>query len=197
MVFSEHKSGLHVYKPPTKRKVKGLEQVVFINTVRENMKAFTKRKINRGRRARRLSDTLFPPSDTYLKWICQSNPIRNNTVIPEDADIAYNIWGKNVKALVGKGTKQPTKHVDDHKFKIPREFEKLKKSVLIVMDILFVNGIPFFYFIQQKYLLYRSESLTWKVQETDLPGFQRTVQILHLPRILDLNSPCWWKICTT
>ena len=59
MVFHEHKSGLHVYKPPTKRKVKGIEQVVFINTVRENMKAFTKRKINRGRRARRLSDTLF------------------------------------------------------------------------------------------------------------------------------------------
>ena len=33
MVFRENKSGLHVYKPPTKRKGKGLEQVVFINTV--------------------------------------------------------------------------------------------------------------------------------------------------------------------
>ena len=33
MVFCEHKSGLHVYKPPTKRKVKGLEQVVLINTL--------------------------------------------------------------------------------------------------------------------------------------------------------------------
>ena len=55
-----------------------------------------------------------------------------------------SIWGKNIKALVGKGTKQPTKHVDDHKFKIPREIEKLKKSVLIIMDIFFVNGIPFF-----------------------------------------------------
>ena len=33
MVFCEHKSRLHVYKPPTKCKGKGLEQVVFINTV--------------------------------------------------------------------------------------------------------------------------------------------------------------------
>ena len=76
--------------------------------------------------------------------MCQSNSIWNNPVIPEDSDIAYNIWGKNMKALVRKGTKHPTKHVDDHKFKIPRELENLKKLVLIVMDIFFVNGILFF-----------------------------------------------------
>ena len=69
MMIREQKSGLHVYKPPTKRKGKGLEQVVFINTVRENMKAFTKREINRGRRSRRLSDTLVFPINTDLKWI--------------------------------------------------------------------------------------------------------------------------------
>ena len=80
--------------------------------------------------------TIFP-SDTDLKWICKSNSIRNNIAIPEDSNIAYDIWGKNVNSLVGKGTKQPTKHVDDHKFKIPRELEKLKKSVLIVMGIFF------------------------------------------------------------
>ena len=49
MMIREQKSGLHVYKPPTKRKGKGLEQLVFINTVRENTKAFTKREINSGR----------------------------------------------------------------------------------------------------------------------------------------------------
>ena len=114
------------------------------------MKAFTKREINRGRRAWRISDTLVFPSDTDIKWICQSNSIRNNTVIPEDADIAYNVWGNNVKDVEGKGTKKPTKHVDDHKFKIPRELEKLKKSVLIVMYILFVNGIPFFLSLSRK-----------------------------------------------
>ena len=114
------------------------------------MKAFTKHEINRGNRARHLSDTLVFPSDTDLMWIYQSNFIRNNPVIPEDADIDYNIWGKNVKALVGKGTKQPTKNVGDQKFKIPRELKKLKKLVLIVMDILFVNGIPFFTFTHQK-----------------------------------------------
>ena len=43
--------------------------------------------------------------------------------------------------MVGKGTNQPTKHVDDHKLKIPRELEKLKNLVLIVKDKLFVNGI--------------------------------------------------------
>ena len=84
------------------------------------MKAFTKRKINRGRRAWRLSDTLVFTSDIDLKWVYQSYYILNNPVIPEDSDIAYNIWSNNFKALVGKGTKQPTKHVDDHTFKIPR-----------------------------------------------------------------------------
>ena len=114
------------------------------------MKAFTKREINRGCQDRCISDTLVFPSDIDLKWIWQSNSIQNNSVIPEDAEIAYNIWGKNVKALVGKGTKQPTKHVDDHKFKITRELEKLKKSVLIVMDLFFVNGIPFFLSLSRK-----------------------------------------------
>ena len=108
------------------------------------MKAFTNREINPGRRAWRLLDTLFSPSDTDLKWICQSNSIRNNPIIPEDSDITYNIWGNNVKALVGKGIKHLTKHVDDHKLKIPRKLEKLKELVLIVMDIFFVNGILFF-----------------------------------------------------
>ena len=107
------------------------------------MKAFTKRKINRGRWALSLSDTLVSPSDTDLKWICQYKYIRNNPVIPEVSDIAYNIWGNTVKALVGKGTKRPTKHVNDHPLNIPRELEKLKNSVLIVMGILFVNGIRF------------------------------------------------------
>ena len=69
------------------------------------MKAFTKHEINRGRRAQRLLDTQFFPSYTDINWIYQSNSIRNNPVIPEDADIAYYIWGKNVKALLGKGTK--------------------------------------------------------------------------------------------
>ena len=124
--------------------------MVFINNVQENIKAFTKREINRGRRARRLSDTLVFPSDTDIKWIYQYNSIRDNPVIPEDADIAYNIWGKNVKALVGKGTKQLTKHVDDHKSNIPREIEKLKKLVLIVMDILFVDGILFFLLLRRR-----------------------------------------------
>ena len=124
--------------------------MIFINTIRENMKAFTNREINPGRRAWRLLDTLFSPSDTDLKWICQSNSIRNNPIIPEDSDITYNIWGNNVKALVGKGTKQPTKHVDDHKSKIIRDLKKLKKSVLIVMDMLFVNGIPIFLSLSRK-----------------------------------------------
>ena len=128
------------------------------------MKAFTKSEIKRGRQDRSLSDTLVIPSGADLKWICQSNSIWNNPVILEDADVAYNIWGKNVKAFLGKGNKQQTKHVDDQKLKIPRELKKIKKSVLTVMDILFVNGIPFFlslrrniYFIGVIHLPFRSK----------------------------------------
>ena len=65
MVFRMHSSGLHVYDP----KGRGEENTVFMNTVSENMKAFTKKDVKGAKRAKRLSAKLLYPSNKDLLWV--------------------------------------------------------------------------------------------------------------------------------
>jgi hypothetical protein len=117
---------------------------MFISTVSENKKNYTKRQIQRAEVARSLYRKLGFPSMKDFKYVIQTNQIKDCPVTVVDIDVAFRIWGKDIAMLKGKTVKKKPMPVIKDLVKVPKEFIKLHKDVTLTMDIFFVNGIPFF-----------------------------------------------------
>ena len=74
----------------------------------------------------------------------RSNQIKDCPVTVDDIDVASKIWGKDIAMLKGKTVKKKPMPVIKDLVKVPKEFLKLHKEVVLTMDIFFVNKIPFF-----------------------------------------------------
>jgi hypothetical protein len=136
MEFKMHYSGLHYYDPK--------DNLVFIQTVSDNKKNYTKRQVSGAERARALYATLGYPSMKDFRWAVQSNQIMDCPVTVQDIDVAHAIWGKNIAALKGKTTRKKPIPVADSVMRVPTELLRLHKDVFLTCDIFFVNTIPFF-----------------------------------------------------
>ena len=63
MEFRMHKSGIHMLYPDDKN------NMILMNKVEENMKAFTKFDIKGAKASRKLYAKLLYPSNAYFKWL--------------------------------------------------------------------------------------------------------------------------------
>ncbi len=63
--------------------------------------------------------------------------------------VAYKIWGPSVAALKGKTVRKKPEPVKTETVHIPKEICKLHKEVTLMIDIFFVNSIPFFVTLSQ------------------------------------------------
>jgi hypothetical protein len=99
MVFKPYPSGLHVYDPDDPW---GHASYSFIKTVEENMAMFTKHQIVNAKLACKLQAGMAYPSITDLKWVVQSNQIKDCPVTAQDVNGALKIWGQRVALLKGK-----------------------------------------------------------------------------------------------
>ena len=68
--------------------------MVLMNTVEENMKAFTKRDVEGAKAARKLYAKLVFPLHTYFKWLIKNNQIKNCEVSVRNIDTDQDMWGK-------------------------------------------------------------------------------------------------------
>ncbi len=90
MVFKPHPSGLHVYDPDDPW---GHASYSFAETVEENMAMFTKCQIVDAELACKLQAGMAYPFILDLKWVVQSNQIKDCPVTAQDVNVALNIWG--------------------------------------------------------------------------------------------------------
>ena len=138
--FVEHQCGLHIWQPATRKaiqlaqKTKDKEpepETIFVETVEENKKSFTKKEIEGARRARRLYATMFYPTDKKLKWMITHGQIKNCDVTVRDVDVAHQIWGKGIATLKGKMVRKKLHAACPEEVMIPRKqvFEAI--SVLV------------------------------------------------------------------
>ena len=70
MEFRMHRSGLHVLY------LEDINNLVLMNTVEENMKAFTKRDVEGAKAARKLYAKLLYPPNADFKWLIKKNQIK-------------------------------------------------------------------------------------------------------------------------
>ena len=88
MDFRMHTSGLHVFY------LEDINNMVLMNTVEENIKAFTKHDVKGAKASRKLCDKVLYPSNTDFKWLIKNNQIKNGKVSVRNIDTAQEIWGK-------------------------------------------------------------------------------------------------------
>ena len=96
MEFRMHKWGLHVFYPEE------INNLALMNTVKDNMKAFTKHDFEEVKAARKLYTKLFYRSNADFKWLINNNQIKNCGVLVRNIDTTQEIWRKYSNALKGK-----------------------------------------------------------------------------------------------
>jgi hypothetical protein len=146
MNFRMHESGLHYYNPREEKN----EQMMFLNTVAENMLLFTKRQVKDAQVAKALYTSLERPSIKDFKWIVRNHQIKDSPVTVQDVEVAISIWGKNIEKLKGATTRSKSVPVKLDYIKVPKELLKLHREVFLTADIFFVNKIPFFLTLSRK-----------------------------------------------
>ena len=127
-------------KPPDSTPETGL--VNTIETVKENMKGFTKRQIEQAKRARKLMTVLGFPTTENFKHILRQRLVRNCPVTTEDINIAEKIWGSEIASMKGKKTRSRPALVRNDIVEIPPEIMENHSNLTLYMDIMYVNGMP-------------------------------------------------------
>ena len=87
--------------------------------------------------------------DYFDKIVC-ANQIKNCSITSKDINNAKVIFGTHIAGVRGKIVRCTPKWVDSNCVEILRESQLLHKSVTLVSNVLFVNGIPFFYYAIQE-----------------------------------------------
>ena len=140
MVFKPHPTGLHVWNINDPR---SQASYVFVETVADNMKMFTKRQIDGGNLARELQAGLAYPSNGDLKWITQANLLKDSPVGPQDVDVALKIYGPSVALLKGKTVRQTAPLARQDIVEVPKEIRQLHKRVTLTIDIFLSTVLHF------------------------------------------------------
>jgi hypothetical protein len=116
----------------------------FIETVVENMAMFNKRHIVNAELALKLQAGMAYPSIPDLKWVVQSNQIKDCPVTAQDVNVALKIWGPRVALLKGKTVRPTPPVVVQDIVEAPKEIRENHKRVTLTIDIFFVNRVPYF-----------------------------------------------------
>ncbi len=83
------------------------------------------------------------PNEREFAGIMREQLLTNCHVTIRDVDNANQIFGPDLTNLRGKATRTKPEHVQVKYVQIPWDFVQLHKYVMVVADIMFVNGLPF------------------------------------------------------
>jgi hypothetical protein len=67
---------------------------LFVVTVADNMKSFSKQQIVLAEKTKTLLAGLAFPWDANYKWILRSNQVQECPVTADNAAVAHKIWGQ-------------------------------------------------------------------------------------------------------
>lgn len=116
----------------------------LIHTVEQNKSLYTERQVKQVDVARRLYAMIGRPSPRDFEDIARLNIIPGCPTTINDINISNKIFGHDIGALKGKTTRRKPRQVRSDVVFVPPELVKIHKDVILCMDVMFVNGLPFF-----------------------------------------------------
>ena len=82
------------------------------------------------------------PSIPDLKWVVQSNQIKDCPVTAQDVNVALKIWGPSVALLKGKTVHCTPLVVVRDIVEVPKEIRENHKSVTLRIEFFLSTGFP-------------------------------------------------------
>ena len=132
--------------------VKELEAVsaqpkaAHVQTLRQtiNESGLTKRQVADAERAYKYAERTGHKSQREAEYLVVSDPAFQKAGISlQDMKNAHVLFGPRISSLKGKTTRRAPGHVRTDYVAVPRDFLKLQKNVTLVVDVMFVNNLPF------------------------------------------------------
>ena len=130
--FTMHPCGLHVLEQPKKGSM-------FILTMDENKKLFSKGQIAGATEARSTYEALLCPSVEDFGQIIGSGAIRGCKLTTDDADISFKIFGPSVIKDKGNQVRQLEKKNPTSIVAVPKEPILAQRKVTLCIDFFFIN----------------------------------------------------------
>ena len=150
--FSQSKAGLYYSvvrsggnRAKTKQSlittIRTTEKHTTLNTVAENLAKYTKREVLRANLARKIQKSIGHPSLKKFIEIVENNLLTNCPIVKQDILRAEDIYGPELGCLKGKTVRRASTPV--RVAHAPTQLSAAQKLVVLAIDIMYVNDIPF------------------------------------------------------
>jgi hypothetical protein len=133
--------------------------MAMIQTVRQSYKGFTKRKVQDAIAARKAQAMTGHPTDAQFLEMVRNKTIKNCPIKPKHITNACSIFGPSIAGVRGKTVCHKPEQVEVEPRRIPDDFHRLHRFVVITADVMFINGIAFLTTLSPKLRLGTVEQL--------------------------------------
>jgi hypothetical protein len=116
---------------------------MLVNMVQANYEGFTRREVEKANEAQRLQGMISNPTEREFAGMVHEKLVTNCPVTVHDANNTNCIFGPDLANLRGKTTRTKLECMRVEIVQIPWDFVQLHKYVLLVADVMFVNGLLF------------------------------------------------------
>jgi hypothetical protein len=157
--------------------------VLAVTTVEANKSKYTNRDYSRALLARKIQVLVGRPElKDFLRYI-DSHSLPNCPIHRQDAINAHAILGRDVGSLKGKITRQKLQAVlGALANNLPQEIMENYRNVILCIDIMFVNRIPFFLTIYKKLHFITAEVLDNRKEESLIKALKRVYGVYRKRR---------------
>jgi hypothetical protein len=115
----------------------------LVQTVRGNAEGYTKREVNEAREARKAQAMVGHPTDREWLGMVRANIIKNCPITDKAVINAQRIFGPELAGVRGRTIRETPASVTTDYVQIPREILERHRRVVLAVDVMFVNGVPF------------------------------------------------------
>ena len=149
--FSRDKNNLCLNKPTQcflnkVAKTKGRDKAAGVSnvlTLKEIMEGFLAKEIQDARLARKLYNIAGTPSGRALKYLIQSNTVKNNPVTLKDVKVADEIFGRQPSIIKGRNKRKTPQRVVEDFSDTPNELVVRNQDLVLCVDCLHINSCLF------------------------------------------------------
>jgi hypothetical protein len=115
----------------------------FVQKVRGNIEGFTKREVEEAQKACEAQTMLGNPTNRNFLGVVCGGMISNCPVTANAVKNAHQIFGPDLAGIRGRTVRRPPESVTTDYVQIPRAILKQHQLVTLVVDVMFVNRVPF------------------------------------------------------
>ena len=151
---------------------------LFVMTICGQADCYTHRTYECAQAAWRLQNIIIHPASHHMSNIAISH-LRNCPFTKEDIRAADDIFRPNLGSLKGKTIWRPNKHVQATTSRVPHSILKLHRDVVLSMDIVFMNKLPFLVMLSHNLQFSMVESLPNHQVGTVTMCLKKVIQLYH------------------